>query len=313
MNLIHYVPVEPKLDFLGKTKIFHVITLTLVLGSIALFLFKGLDYGVDFRGGTLLEIKTTQAPADIEDLRSTLNGLDLGDVTIQEFGAADVVLINLPRQDGGEEEQQAALALAQQALEGEVDEYRRSETVGPKVGSELRLAGIVATLLSMLGIMLYVWVRFDLVYGAAALAALLHDVIVVVGFYALTGIEFNLATLAALLTVAGYSINDTVVVFDRVREELRRFKKLPIPEVLNKAINATLSRTILTTTTTLLALFGLFFFGGEVIRGFSAGIIVGILVGTYSSWAVAVPLLTWARLRPVAPKGEKPEAVKPAV
>ncbi|MEO1193128.1 MAG: protein translocase subunit SecF [Pseudomonadota bacterium] len=313
MNLIHYVPVEPKLDWLGKVKIFHVITLTLVLGSIALFLVKDLNYGVDFRGGTLLEIKTTQSPADIEGLRSTLNGLALGDVSLQEFGDPDVILINLQRQDGGEEAQQEALAIVQQALEGEVEEYRRSETVGPTVGSELRLAAAVATVLSMLGIMIYVWVRFDLVYGAAALAALAHDVIVVVGFYALTGIEFNLATLAAVLTVAGYSINDTVVVFDRVREELRRFKKLPIPEVLNKAINATLSRTILTTSTTLLALFALFFFGGEVIRGFAAGIIVGIIVGTYSSWAVAVPLLTLARLRPAAPKGEKPDQVKPAV
>ncbi len=313
MNLIHYIPVEPKLDFLGKTKLFAVIAAVIVLGSIALFLVKGLNYGVDFRGGTLLEIKTTQAPADLEGLRSTLNGLGLGDVTLQEFGESDVVLINVPRQDGAEEEQQTALATVRQALEGQVEEYRRTETVGPKVGSELRLAAAVATVLSMLGIMIYVWVRFDLVYGGAALAALVHDVIAVIGFYALTGIEFNLATLAAVLTVAGYSINDTVVVFDRVREELRRFKKLPVPDVLNKAINATLSRTILTTSTTLLALFGLFFFGGEVIRGFSAGIIIGIVVGTYSSWAVAVPLLTLARLRPVAPTGTKAEKVKPAV
>ncbi len=313
MNLIHFVPVEPKLDFMGQTKIFAVIAAVIVLGSIGLFLVKGLNYGVDFRGGTLLEIKTVQAPADLEGLRGTLNGLGLGDVTLQEFGENDVVLINVPRQDGGEEAQQEALSTVRQALEGQVEEYRRTETVGPKVGSELRMAAAVATVLSMLGIMLYVWVRFDLVYGGAALAALAHDVIAVIGFYALTGIEFNLATLAAVLTVAGYSINDTVVVFDRVREELRRFKKLPIPDVLNKAINATLSRTILTTSTTLLALFGLFFFGGEVIRGFSAGIIIGIVVGTYSSWAVAVPLLTLARLRPVAPTGAKPEKVKPAV
>ncbi len=313
MNLIHYVPVEPKIDFLGKTKIFYAIALIIVLGSIALFAVRGLNLGVDFRGGTLLEIETTQETADLENLRATLNGLGLGDVTLQEFGAPNVVLINLPRQDGGEEAQEEALNEVRQVLQGEVAEYRRTESVGPKVGSELRLAAAVATVLSMLGIMIYVWVRFDLIYGAAALAALAHDVIAVIGFYALTGIEFNLGTLAAVLTVAGYSINDTVVVFDRVREELRRFKKLPVAEVLNKAINATLSRTLLTTSTTLLALLGLFFFGGEVIRGFSAGIIVGIVVGTYSSIGVAVPLLTQARLRPSAPAGVKPDKVKPAV
>ncbi|MBC6405511.1 MAG: protein translocase subunit SecF [Rhodospirillales bacterium] len=313
MNLIHFVPTEPKLDFLGKTKIFHAITLIIVLGSIGLFFTKGLNYGVDFRGGTLLEIETERSPADLQGLRANLNGLGLGDVSLQEFGEPNLVLINLPRQDGGEDAQQAALREVRQALEGDVAEYRRTESVGPKVGSELRLAAAVATLLSMLGIVIYVWVRFDLVYGGAALAALVHDVLAVIGFYALTGIEFNLATLAAVLTVAGYSINDTVVLFDRVREELRRFKKLPVPQVLNKAINATLSRTILTTATTLLALFGLFFFGGEVIRGFAAGIIVGILLGTYSSWAVAVPLLNMARLRPAAPTGDKPEKVRPAV
>lgn len=313
MNLIHFVPVEPKIDFLARRKLFYIVSLILVIGSIGLFLGKGLNFGVDFRGGTLLEIKTTQSPADLQGLRATLNDLDLGDVTLQEFGDPDVVLINLPRQDGEEAEQEAALDAVRQALEGEVAEYRRTESVGPKVGSELRLAAAVATLLSMLGIMIYVWIRFDLVYGAAALTALVHDVIVVIGFYALTGIEFNLGTLAAVLTVAGYSINDTVVVFDRVREELRRFKKLPVLEVLNKAINATLSRTILTTSTTLLALFGLYFFGGEVIRGFTAGIIVGIVVGTFSSIAIAVPILSWARLRPAAPTGTKPEKVKPAV
>lgn len=313
MNLIHYVPVEPKVDFLGRKRLFALFSILMVLGSIALFLVKGLDYGVDFEGGTLLEIQTTQNPADLQGLRGTLNGLGLGDVVLQRFGEPDVVLINVPRQAGEAEAQEAGLSQVRQALQGEVVEYRRVESVGPKVGSELRLAAAVATLLSMLGIMIYVWVRFDLVYGAAALAALAHDVVIVIGFYALTGIEFNLATLAAVLTVAGYSINDTVVIFDRVREELRRFKKLPIDEVLNKAINATLSRTILTSGTTLLALLALYFFGGEVIRGFSAGIIVGIVVGTYSSIAVAVPALTLARLRPSGPTGEQPEKVKPAV
>jgi len=313
MNLIHYIPVEPKLDFMGLRKVFYAISLIVVVGSIALVLVKGLNFGVDFRGGTLLEIQTTQSPADLEGLRGTLNGLGLGGVSLQRFGEADVILINVPRQEGEAEAQEAALNQVRQALEGEVAEYRRVESVGPTVGSELRQAAMVATVLSLLGIMIYVWVRFDLIYGAAALGALVHDVIGVIGFYALTGIEFNLETLAAVLTVAGYSINDTVVIFDRVREELRRFKKLPVAEVLNKAINATLSRTILTSGTTLLALLALYFFGGEVIRGFAAGIVVGIVIGTYSSFGLAVPLLTLARLRPSAAAGEAPEKVKPAI
>jgi preprotein translocase SecF subunit len=267
----------------------------LMLGSIGLFFTQGLNFGVDFRGGILMEVRTPQ-PADLAELRSRLGGLGIGEVSLQQFGEPTDVLINVARQEGDEAEQIHAIEAVKDALGPDV-EMRRQEFVGPKIGDELKEAGLLATVLALLGIGVYIWLRFEWQFGLAALIALVHDVVATVGFYSLTQIEFNLATLAAVLTIAGYSINDTVVVFDRVREKLRRFKKLPVPEVLNRAINKTLSRTILTSFTTLLALLALFFFGGEVIRGFSAGLIWGIVVGTYSSIGLAVPLLTFIKLR----------------
>ena len=296
MALSKHLSLNPKFDFMGARVWFFAIALTIVIGSILLVAFKGLNFGVDFRGGIAIEIQTN-GPADLDQMRSDLNGLGLGGVTLQTFGDPDVVLINLSAQDGGEDAQNAAIDSVKASLGDRVVEYRRIESVGPKVGDELRTGGIVATILSLLGIAIYVWVRFDLSYGLAALVSLAHDVIGVIGFYALVGYEFDLTTLGAVLTVAGYSINDTVVIYDRVREELRRYKVMPIPDVLNLAINATLTRTFLTSFTTLLSLIGLFIFGGEVIRGFSAGIIVGIVLGTYSSWGVSVPLLSYTRLR----------------
>ena len=296
MALSKHLSLNPKFDFMGARVWFFAIALTIVIGSILLVAFKGLNFGVDFRGGIAIEIQTN-GPADLDQMRSDLNGLGLGGVTLQTFGDPDVVLINLSAQDGGEDAQNAASDSVKASLGDRVVEYRRIESVGPKVGDELRTGGIVATILSLLGIAIYVWVRFDLSYGLAALVSLAHDVIGVIGFYALVGYEFDLTTLGAVLTVAGYSINDTVVIYDRVREELRRYKVMPIPDVLNLAINATLTRTFLTSFTTLLSLVGLFIFGGEVIRGFSAGIIVGIVLGTYSSWGVSVPLLSYTRLR----------------
>ena len=296
MALSKHLSLNPKFDFMGARFWFFAIALTIVIGSILLVAFKGLNFGVDFRGGIAIEIQTN-GPADLDQMRSDLNGLGLGGVTLQTFGDPDVVLINLSAQDGGEDAQNAAIDSVKASLGDRVVEYRRIESVGPKVGDELRTGGIVATILSLLGIAIYVWVRFDLSYGLAALVSLAHDVIGVIGFYALVGYEFDLTTLGAVLTVAGYSINDTVVIYDRVREELRRYKVMPIPDVLNLAINATLTRTFLTSFTTLLSLIGLFIFGGEVIRGFSAGIIVGIVLGTYSSWGVSVPLLSYTRLR----------------
>jgi len=294
--LVRLLPVDPKLDFVGWRFFFFGLSLFMVLGSAALVMTKGLNYGVDFRGGIVMEVQT-DGSAELDDIRAQLNALNLGDVTLQTFGADDVLLINIPRQEGDEAAQQQAIEQVRASLGDYALEYRRVESVGPKVGDELRSGAIIATVLALAGIAIYVWVRFDLSYALTALAALIHDVVATVGFFALTGLEFNLSALAAVLTVAGYSINDTVVIYDRVREELRRYKKLPINEVLNKSINQTFVRTAMTSVTTFLALLGLAFFGGEVIRGFAAGIMFGVVVGTYSTWGVAVPLLSYTRLR----------------
>ena len=296
MALIQRIPLNPKVDFLGRRKICLVFSGCLIAVSLALFAIQGLNLGVDFRGGILIEVETKE-PADLSALRRRLGGLGLGQVTLQEFGAANDILINVERQDGDEKQQIKAIEAVKAELGGLVAEYRRVEFVGPKVGSELKQAGLIATVLALLGIGLYIWFRFEWQFAAAALTALIHDVVSTIGFFALTQIEFNLATLAAVLTIAGYSINDTVVIFDRVRETLRKYKKLPMLELLNLALNATLSRTVLTSVTTLIALVCLFLFGGQVIRGFSAGLIWGIVIGTYSSIGLAVPLLSFMNLR----------------
>ncbi len=296
MAFIKYFPAQPKIDFLSKRKLFLAFSAFLLIGSLVSLAVQGLNFGVDFRGGILIEVRTN-GPADLPDLRSRLNNLDIGGVTLQEFGAPTDVLINVQRQEGAEAEQLAVIELVKAELGDVVAEYRRTEFVGPKVGDELRQAGILATVLALTAIGLYIWFRFEWQFAVAALIALVHDVVATIGFFSVLQIEFNLATLAAVLTIAGYSINDTVVVFDRVREMLRRFKKMAITDLLNLALNLTLSRTLLTSVTTLLALIALYVFGGEVIRGFTSGLIWGVLIGTYSSIALAVPLLYYTGVR----------------
>lgn len=297
--LVKMLPITPTLDFMGKRRLFLIFSAALVVGSILLFLIQGLNLGVDFRGGTLIEVKTTETTT-ISDLRDILSGLGLGEVTLQEFGDPQDILINLAKQPGEEKDQIKAINQVKEALGDRVAEYRRTEFVGPKVGAELQQAGALATIFALLGIGAYIWFRFEWQFSFAAMVALAHDVIATVGFFALTQVEFNLATLAAVLTVAGYSINDTVVIFDRVREMLRKYKKLSVIDLLNQAINRTLTRTVLTSVTTLLALGSLFLFGGEVIRGFTLGLIWGVLIGTYSSVGLAVPLLSMVNLRSAA-------------
>lgn len=296
MALIKALPVAPKLNFMSKRKLFLAFSALIMLGSLVSFATLGLNFGIDFRGGILLEVRMN-GPADIGELRDRLSPLDVGEITLQEFGEPTDILINIQRQEGDGDAQEAAIAVVKDALGADVEEYRRTEFVGPKVGGELKQAGLLATVLALAAIGFYIWFRFEWHFSAAALVALMHDVIATVGFFSITQVEFNLATLAAVLTIAGYSINDTVVIFDRVRDELRKYKKLPVIEVLNMAINRTLSRTLLTSVTTLLALFSLFIFGGEVIRGFSLGLIWGVVIGTYSSVALAVPILSFMNIR----------------
>ncbi|MDA1326360.1 MAG: protein translocase subunit SecF [Proteobacteria bacterium] len=295
MRLINLIPVGTKIDFMRFRKMAAVVSLALCIGSAALFLFKGLNYGIDFEGGILIEIRTAQA-ADMADLRRVVNGLGLGQVELQEFGKNTDVLIRIERQPGDATAQNVAVEKVKTALGGAVS-FRRTEFVGPKVSSELVEAGITAVLLALGAMLMYIWFRFEWQFGVGAVVALAHDVIMTIGIFSLLGLEFNLTTVAAILTIAGYSINDTVVVYDRVRENLRKFKTMPLNDLINLSLNDTLSRTLLTSITTLIALLILFFFGGEVIKGFSFGMIWGVLVGTYSSIFIASPLLIYMSLR----------------
>ena len=309
MALIRKVPLAPDFDFMSRRRLMIGFSLVMVMVSLGLFALQGLNLGVDFRGGILMEIRTA-GPANLADLRSRLSALGLGQVTLQKFGTETDVLINVERQEGDESAQITAINAVKAELGGSVVEYRRVEFVGPKVGGELKRAGAWATGLALLGIGLYIWFRFEWQFALAALTALVHDVLATIGFFALLQIEFNLATLASVLTVAGYSINDTVVIFDRVRETLRKYKKLPMFDLLNLAINRTLTRTTLTSLTTLLALISLAVFGGTVIRGFCLGLIWGVVIGTYSSIGLAVPLLSFMNLRGALPGTAEAEQAK---
>ena len=239
----------------------------------------------------------TKGPADVGALRSKIGSLGLGEVSIQEFGAPDDVLIRVQRQEGGDKQQQKAVKIISDAIVDDVIEFRRTETVGPTVGNELKQSAILAILMSIGAILLYVWFRFEWQFGLGAIIALTHDVITTLGLFALLNLEFNLASVAALLTIAGYSINDTVVIYDRVRENMRKYKKMPLTELFNKSVNETLARTVMTSVTTLLALTALLVLGGEVIRGFSIALIWGVLIGTYSSVALAVPMLLYLKVQ----------------
>jgi preprotein translocase subunit SecF len=291
MKPLNLIPIKPSLDFVGKRTIFFAFSILLIVASIAVFIARDLNYGIDFQGGILIEIRVDKA-GKLGAMRQQLSNLGLGEVALQEFGAPTDILIRIQKQDGGEKAQQAAIDKVKNAL-GPGVEYRRTEFVGPKVSAELFRDGVLAVVLAIVGILIYIWFRFEWQFGVGAIIALLHDVLTTIGIFALTGIEFNLSTVAAILTIAGYSINDTVVVYDRVRENLRKYKTLSLFELLNNSINETLSRTVMTSVTTLLALLSLYILGGEVIRGFSFAMIWGVIIGTYSSVCLAVPILLY--------------------
>jgi preprotein translocase SecF subunit len=293
---LNFVPADTKIPFLAFRKVFLVISATLIVGSILLVLFKGLNFGIDFRGGILMDIKTA-GPADLASMRQSLSNLGLGEVGLQEFGDRENVLIRLQRQPGGEAAQQEAISKVRDAL-GPSVEYRRVEQVGPQVSNELLRLGMLATALSLLGIIVYIWFRFEWQFAIGATIAELHDVITTLGLFALLGLDFNLTSVAALLTIAGYSINDTVVVYDRVRENLRKYKTMPLDQLLDLSLNQTLSRTINTAATVVIALLALYFFGGEVLRGFSIAMLWGAFIGIYSTLGAAVPILIYFKLRP---------------
>lgn len=258
--------------------------------SLALCLTMGLNYGVDFKGGSLVELQANKGAADISGLRDKLNALGLGNVQIQEFGSPSDVLIRLEEQPGGEVAQQVAVKKVSEATSGDYTQ-RRVEVVGPAVSSELRTTGFIAIAAGILAIVTYVWFRFEWQFALGAVVALTHDVLVTAGIFSFFQFEFDLSTVAALLTILGYSVNDTVVVSDRIRENLRKFKKMDLNELLNLSINETLSRTILTGVTAIAVLIALYVFGGEVIRNFNFAMLLGVVIGTYSSIFIAAPLL----------------------
>ena len=292
---VRFVPAGTKIRFVDKRRLAFALSVIILLSSVFCLTSLGLNFGIDFRGGILMEIRGS-GEVNIPQIRDKLSTLGLGEVSIQEFGKKTDALIRIQRQDGAEKEQMAAIKKVKDRL-GDVFDYRRTEFVGPTVGAELKEAGIIAVCLALLSILIYIWLRFEWQFSLGAIVALSHDIFSTIGLFALLQYEFNLATVAAILTIAGYSINDTVVVYDRVRENLRKYRQLELSEVFNMSINETLSRTMMTSVTTLLALCSIYFFGGEVLADFALAMIWGVCIGTYSSIFIAVPILLYVKLK----------------
>jgi len=276
-------------------KLFNLFSILLVFISILLLLFKGLNYGVDFKGGTLIELRSTDKQITISKLRESLLNMDIGDVSVKQFGNKDDYLIKF--------EKKSKNANFISEIKNDLSKYlgsgfnfRRVENVGPKVSAELLKSGIIAIGLSLAAMLFYIWIRFEWQFSLGAIFALLHDVLITLGVFSMFNLEINLSIIAAILTIVGYSMNDTVVIFDRVRENLRKFSDIKIFELTNISINETLSRTIITSITTLLALMSIYFFGGEVLKGFSLAMILGVIFGTYSSIYIANPILVFFRV-----------------
>ncbi len=270
--------------------LFNLISVFLIIVSIILLIFKGLNFGVDFKGGTLIELRATDKQINISNLRSTFSQMNLGDVAIKKFGKKDDFLIKFEKKENNKNLIQNIKIKLTKTL-GTGYEIRRVENVGPKVSSELLKSGLIAIAAALGAMLFYIWIRFEWQFSLGAILALFHDVIVTLGLFSLLGLEINLSIIAAVLTIVGYSMNDTVVIFDRVRENLRKYSDIKIFELTNISINETLSRTLITSITTLLALFSIFFFGGEILKGFSLAMIFGVVFGTYSSIYIANSVL----------------------
>lgn len=315
ISLVRILPQEPRVPFINLRMIAAALSVLAIIASIFLFTTRGLNYGIDFTGGTVIEINTKGDPDDAA-IRAALSDMGFDGATVQGIqppvGALDqegnpithrLMRIGLQLQDETGEEgqgaQQAALERVKEGLEQRIGEYyvRNTEVVGSQVSGELRQKGLMSVALALIMVLGYIWFRFEWQFGLGAVMALAHDVILTIGVFSLTQIEFNLTIIAAILTIVGYSLNDTVIVYDRIRENLRKFKKMPLPDVLNISINDTLSRTILTSMTTLLALVALYVLGGAALKGFSFAMIWGVFVGTYSSIFVASPLLLALKLK----------------
>lgn len=308
--MLNIIPKKTNIQFLRYRMITLIASALLVLGSIGSWFAIGLNTGIDFRGGFLIEVRSNDGAADIPQLRQDLGALGLGDISLQEFGVETDVLIRVQSQNIGESEalseaDKAAVVLVKETIGADYT-IRRTEYVGAVVGGELRQQATWAIIAALGAIMIYIWFRFEWPFAVSAIIALSHDVISTVGLFSVTGFEFNLATVAALLTIAGYSINDTVVVFDRVRDNLHRYKSEEIPSILTRSLNETLRRTFMTSITTLLALGSIYLFGGAVLADFALAMIWGVVIGTYSSIFVAVGTLAWFDLHPKDDEDEIP-------
>ena len=287
------IPTDSNYPFMDYRKKFIIGSLILILSSVLLLTFKGLNLGIDFKGGTLIEISTKNS--NIAELRSILSP-KFNDVSLQEFGNSETIIIRLQNETNTESIE--TVNLVKNLINDKVSEFRRSEFVGPTISSELLWRGLQAISFALLAILIYIWLRFDWQFGFGAVVALSHDVLFTLGVLSLFNIDFSLSSIAAILTICGYSLNDSVVIYDRIRENLRKYKKLELQELFNVSINNTLSRTIMTSLTTLIALFSLYIFGGEVIKPFAFAMIIGVIIGTYSSIYIAVPTLLIFKFRP---------------
>lgn len=312
MRLIKLIPENTKIPFMGARLVTFPISMLLVTLSIALVAMVGLNYGIDFAGGTVVEVRSHQSPADLAKIRSVLSEANLGEVQVQGFGQAEDVLIRLQQQEGGDLEQQAAVAKVKAVL-GDAYDYRRVEVVGPRVSADLRRDGTIAVVVSLALVLIYLWFRFEWQFAVGAVLTTIHDVVLTLGLLTALQISFDLTAIAAILTIVGYSLNDTVVIYDRIRENLRKYKKMELAALIDLSINQTLTRTIRTSTTTFLAMLAMLIFGGEALRGFNFTMLAGIVIGTYSSIVVSAPLLIFLNLRTGGGKGvEKSEETTPA-
>ena len=293
MKLLRIVPDGTSFGFMRFRRVSFPASAALSVLSVLLFLAVGMNFGIDFRGGSVMEIRALSGIADLAALRASVDKLHLGDVEVQGFGTPADVTLRIGLQPGGDAEQQAAVKRVKAAVGEGYDTSRRSETVGPRVSGELVQSGTLGIVASVLAVLVYLWFRFEWQFAVGAVIATLHDLVLTIGFFAITGLEFNMTSIAAILTIVGYSLNDTVVVLDRIREMMRKYKRMSISDMLDISINTTLSRTIMTSMTTFLALVALVGFGGHVIQSFSLAMMFGVVVGTYSSIFIAAPVLIY--------------------
>ncbi len=284
------------IDFSSRFKKANIFSLLLFLISILFILFKGLNYGIDFKGGTLIELRADNQNVKIADIRQSLKNLNLGDVNVKEFGKEGDYLIKIEQKTNNDNNLIPKIKKnLTEKLNSEID-FRRVENVGPKVSAELLQSGVIAISLSLAAMLFYIWIRFEWQFSVGSIVALFHDVIITVGIFSILSLEVNLSIIAAVLTIVGYSMNDTVVIYDRIRENLSKYTKININETANLSVNETLSRTIITSVTTLLALVSIYILGGEILRGFSFAMILGVIIGTYSSIFVAAPVLKFFKV-----------------